>query len=105
DVTQQATTVAVINASIPLLRQQLRQTLDALAILVGRMPQELEAPGGTLSDLAEPVVGPGLPSELLARRPDVAASEAQLMAANAKIQAARAAFFPSINLTASGGLL
>jgi NodT family efflux transporter outer membrane factor (OMF) lipoprotein len=105
DVAQQATTVAVINASIPPLRQQLRQTLDALAILVGRMPQELEAPGGTLSDLSEPVVGPGLPSELLARRPDVAAAEAQLMAANANIQVARAAFFPSIDLTAGGGFV
>src|ERR1700730_17248264 len=56
DVAQQATTVAVINASIPPLRQQLRQTLDALAILVGRMPQDLEAPGGTLSEISEPVV-------------------------------------------------
>jgi multidrug efflux system outer membrane protein len=105
DVAQQATTVAVINASIPPLRQQLRQTLDALAILVGKMPRDLEAPGGTLSDLAEPVVGPGLPSELLARRPDVASAEAQLMAANANIQVARAAFFPSIDLTAAGGFV
>jgi len=105
DVAQQATTVSVINASIPPLRQQLRQSLDALAVLVGKMPQDLEAPGGTLSDLSEPEVGPGLPSELLARRPDVAAAEAQLMAANANIQAARAAFFPSIDLTASGGFV
>ena len=105
DVAQQATTVSVINASIPPLRQQLRQAVDALAVLVGKMPQDLEAPGGTLSDLSEPVVGPGLPSELLARRPDVASAEAQLMAANANIQAARAAFFPSIDLTASGGFV
>jgi outer membrane protein, multidrug efflux system len=103
DVAQQATTVAVINASIPPLRQQLRQSVDALAVLVGRMPQDLEPPGGTLDDLSEPVVGPGLPSELLARRPDVASAEAQLKAANANVQAARAAFFPSITLTADGG--
>ena len=105
DVAQQATTVAVINASIPPLRQQLRQSLDALAVLTGKMPQDLEAPEGTLRDLKEPEVGPGLPSELLVRRPDVAAAEAQLMAANANIQAARAAFLPSIDLTASGGFV
>ena len=67
DVAQQATTVATINASIPPLRQQLRQSVDALAVLIGRMPQELETPTGTLNDLSEPVVGPGLPSELLWR--------------------------------------
>lgn len=105
DVAQQATTVAVINASIPPLRQQLRQSVDALAILVGKMPQDIQAPTGTLSTLSEPEVGPGLPSELLARRPDVAAAEAQLRAANANIQAARAAFFPSIDLTADGGFV
>jgi multidrug efflux system outer membrane protein len=105
DVAQQATTVAVVNASIPPLRQQLRQTTNALAVLVGKMPQDLEIPGGTLSELSEPQLGPGLPSELLARRPDVAAAEAQLMAANANIQAARAAFFPSIDLTADGGFI
>ncbi len=103
DVAQQATTVAVINASIPPLRQQLRQSEDALAVLTGKMPQDLAAPAGTLEDLREPEVGPGLPSELLARRPDVAQAEAQLIAANANIQAARAAFLPSIDLTASGG--
>jgi multidrug efflux system outer membrane protein len=105
DVAQQATTVAVINASIPPLRQQLRQALDALAVLVGKMPQDVAGPSGTLNDLSEPVVGPGLTSELLGRRPDVAAAEAQLKAANANIQAARAAFFPTIDLTADGGFV
>jgi NodT family efflux transporter outer membrane factor (OMF) lipoprotein len=105
DVAEQATTVAVVNASIPPLQQQLRQTTDALAVLLGKMPQDLQAPDGTLNDLAEPQVGPGLPSQLLVRRPDVASAEAQLQAANADIQAARAAFLPSINLTADGGFV
>jgi len=103
DVAQQETAVAVLNASIPPLQQQFRQSVNALAVLVGRAPQDLEFPGGRLTDLAVPQVRPGLPSELLARRPDVAESEAQLKAANADIQAARAAFFPSIDLTADGG--
>jgi NodT family efflux transporter outer membrane factor (OMF) lipoprotein len=105
DVAQQETTVAVLSASIPPLAQQFRQSVNALAVLVGKTPQELEFPGGTLTGLSEPQVRPGLPSELLVRRPDVASSEAQLRAANADIQAARAAFFPSIDLTADGGFV
>jgi multidrug efflux system outer membrane protein len=103
DVAQQETEVATVNATIPPLRQQLRQSLDALAILVGSTPEVVAVTHGTLDDLGQPQVRPGLPSELLARRPDVAESEAQLIAANANIQAARAAFFPSISLTAGGG--
>ncbi len=103
DVAQQETTVAVLNASIPPLQQQFRQSVNALAVLVGKPAQALEFPGGDLVGLGEPQVQPGLPSQLLTRRPDVAQAEAQLMAANADIQAARAAFFPSIDLTADGG--
>jgi NodT family efflux transporter outer membrane factor (OMF) lipoprotein len=103
DVAQQQTTVATLEAAIPPIQQQLAQTLDALAILVGKQPEVLDVTSGTLADLAVPAVTPGLPSELLARRPDVAQAEAQLVAANANIVAARAAFFPSIDLTADGG--
>jgi outer membrane protein, multidrug efflux system len=103
DVAQQETVVATVNATIPPLRQQLRQTLDALAILVGSTPEGVDVSHGTLDDVAQPLVRPGLPSELLARRPDVAEAEAQLIAANADIAQARAAFFPSISLTGTGG--
>ena len=103
DVAQQQTVVATVNAAIPPLREQLRQSLDALAILTGSTPEAVEVSNGGLDSLRQPAVQPGVPSELLTRRPDVAAAEAQLIAANADIAAARAAIFPSINLTADGG--
>ena len=103
DVAQQETTVATLDAAIPPLNQQFGQTLDALAILVGQQPESVDVTAGTLADLAEPEVAPGMPSDLLTRRPDVAQAEAQLIAANADIAAARAAFFPTISLTANGG--
>jgi outer membrane protein, multidrug efflux system len=103
DVAQQETVVATVNAAIPPLREQLRQSLDALAILVGSTPEAVEVTSGSLDALQTPELRPGLPSELLARRPDVARAEAQLIAANANIAAARAAFFPSISLTADSG--
>jgi NodT family efflux transporter outer membrane factor (OMF) lipoprotein len=83
----------------------LRQSIDALAILIGRPPQMVTVDGVTLEGLAEPAITPGLPSDLLTRRPDIANAEAQLVAANANIKAARAAMFPSINLTAEGGVI
>ena len=103
DVAQQETVVATVNATIPPLRQQLRQSLDALAILVGSTPEAVDVTHGSLDELGQPPVRPGLPSELLTRRPDVASAEEQLISANANIAVARAAFFPSISLTASGG--
>lgn len=103
DVAQQATVVATVAASIPPLEQQERQQTDALAILVGATPQSFEVAAKTLDGVATPPVVAGVPSELLARRPDVASAEAQLIEANANIRAARAAFLPSIDLTASGG--
>lgn len=104
DVAQQETTVSTLSAKLPPLRQQYRQSVHALAILLGRMPEAVElSEDDTLARLSLPQVTPGLPSELLARRPDVAQAEALLKAANANITVARAAFFPSIDLTASGG--
>jgi NodT family efflux transporter outer membrane factor (OMF) lipoprotein len=108
DVAQEAAQVATQRALVPNLRSQMRQQVIALGILVGAPPEAipqryLEAPG-TLETLALPAVSAGLPSALLTRRPDVAAAEAQLVAANASVQGARAAFFPQVQLTAAGGL-
>lgn len=103
DVAQQETTVALLDASIPPLQQQFRQSVYALAILVGKTPEAIDVTSGSLKELSSPTVVAGLPSQLLTRRPDVAEAEQQLIAANANIGAARAALFPSIELTASGG--
>ena len=105
DVAQQETVVATLDANVPLLREQYEQALDALAILLGRTPDQIERVDETLNTLSHPEVRPGLPSTMLARRPDVAEAEAQLVSANANIQAARAAFYPSIDLTAQGGFV
>jgi multidrug efflux system outer membrane protein len=104
DLARQRAAVLTLRASILLLELQERQTLYALAILAGRTPEGFDAAGSTVSTLAVPRVGPGLPADLLVRRPDLASAEAQLAAANANVAAARAALLPSISLTGSAGL-
>jgi outer membrane protein, multidrug efflux system len=104
DVVQQQTIVDGLTAQPPMIRQQIEHVHTALAILVGTLPEELQLAPESLSDLTEPVVSAGLPSDLLARRPDVQEAEAKLMAANANVRVAHAAFFPSFDLTASYGL-
>ena len=104
-VVQQQTIVDGLAAQPPLIRQRIEHVHTALAILVGLLPEELQLRAESLSNLSEPVVAAGLPSELLTRRPDVQEAEANLMAANANIRVAHAAFFPSFNLTASEGLV
>src|SRR5882724_6311614 len=103
DVAQQETTVATLNAALPPLLQQFRQTVHALAVLIGETPESVDVDMGTLTNVSSPTIVEGLPSQLLSRRPDVASAEQQLIAANADITVARAALFPTIQLTASGG--
>lgn len=103
ELAQQRANVAGQEANIPALEQQERETRAGLALLLGRPVQGFDVAGTTLAGMKAPTVAPGLPSELLARRPDVRRAEAQLVAADANIVAARAAFFPSISLSGSLG--
>ncbi|MGH6691146.1 MAG: efflux transporter outer membrane subunit, partial [Gammaproteobacteria bacterium] len=85
-------------ATIPSLEKQIAQQENNLSVLLGRNPGPI-ARGGTLGKLQLPAVPSGLPSELLERRPDIRQAEQQLVAANARIGVAKAAFFPTISLT------
>ena len=88
----------VAAAAVPVLQQQIAQQENALSVLVGRNPGPI-ARGQPLMALGTPVVPAGLPSELLTQRPDVVSAEQSLIAANARVSAARALYFPSISLT------
>jgi multidrug efflux system outer membrane protein len=103
DVAQQEAVLANQRAAVPTLRQTLAQNVNALATLVARPPESVRIAGGSLDRIASPRVTPGLPSELLTQRPDIRRQEAQLAAATANVGSARAQFFPSIQLTGSGG--
>jgi NodT family efflux transporter outer membrane factor (OMF) lipoprotein len=101
---RQAQTLAEA-ARVTLAQQRRQRELDrnALALLLGQALPEWPAAPGRVSAIALADVPAGVPSEVLLRRPDVAQAEQQLVAANASIGAARAAFWPRITLTASAG--
>lgn len=104
DVERQQAAILSQRAAIPALEQQERQTRAALAVLLGRVPEGFDVKADGIDALAIPAVGPGLPADLLTRRPDLAAAEASLVAANADLAAARAELLPSIQLTGSAGV-
>ncbi len=81
---------------------QRTQMEHAIAVLMGKAPSDLTIPATPL-DLTPPDIPSGIPSQLLERRPDVAAAERQAAAANALIGVAIAAYYPNISLTAAGG--
>lgn len=101
---QQRTLVASLRQVLALRQQQEHQSLTTLAVLLGRAPQKLTVRAVSLSSMKAPTVESGLPSDLLTRRPDVAAAERRLAAADADVTVARAAMLPSVRLTASYGL-
>lgn len=104
DQVQQRLVVTNLRSAIPTLEQQRDQSLNALAALLGTTPGVLEVAAGSLDAVQLPDVAPGLPSELLARRPDLRSAEAAIAVASANLDSARAAMFPSIRLTGSTGL-
>lgn len=105
DYSQQESILAGLRAQVPPLEETLRQTKNILAVLLAVPPPESVAfKGGSLTQLNFPQLKPGLPSELLLRRPDIAAAEANLVSQQFSVLRARAAFFPSIQLTGAYGV-
>ncbi len=95
--------VYTASSQIPDFERQIQQQENALSILLGKYPGPIPR-GQTLTEQAHlPQIPSGLPSALLERRPDVVQAEQQLIAQNAQIGVARAAYFPQISLTGSGG--
>jgi multidrug efflux system outer membrane protein len=104
DVSQSEQLVYTASETIPDLERQIEQQENLLSILLGQNPGAIPR-GRPLTEQPAPQNVPaGLPSELLERRPDVREAEANIIAANAQIGVAKAAFFPSIALTGTGGL-
>ncbi len=103
DVLQAQQVLDTANAAVPDLERQIGQEEDAISILLGHYPESVR-PGLPLAEQPlPPEVPPGMPSTLLERRPDIRQVEQDLITANAEIGVARAAFFPQISLTGSGG--
>ena len=103
ELAQQTAILAGVEAQIPALEEQEREARYSLAILLGRVPEGMVVEADSLEGVVAPPVEPGIPSTLLQRRPDIAQAEAQLFAAHANVDAARAAFLPAIGLTGNGG--
>jgi multidrug efflux system outer membrane protein len=103
-VSQSEQLVYTASETIPDLERQIQQQENVLSVLLGENPQSIPR-GRVLTEQPVPRNVPtGLPSELLERRPDVRQVEKNMVAANAQIGVAKAAFFPSLSLTGTGGL-
>lgn len=104
DLKQSEAEAAQAQALLPTIESQLAQQETALAVLIGRSPRDIVTKpvdrGTAIEALAAPPPIPsGLPSDVLERRPDIRAAEQSLVAANARIGQAKAAYYPSISLT------
>ena len=105
DVVRARTEFATTEAELAAVTRRRVELENALAILTGQQPSTFKISPQQDWSQQVPVIPAGLPSELLERRPDVAEAERQLAAENARIGVAKAAFFPVLRLTGSGGFL
>jgi len=103
ELAQQRSLVAAQQRQVPLLEQQWRDNQITLATLLGDPVQAMPIGNEALDTLHWPSIGSGVPSALLTRRPDIAAAEARLAAANANVHVARAAMLPKLALGANLG--
>jgi multidrug efflux system outer membrane protein len=103
DVLQAKQVLDTANAQLPELQRQIGLDEDALSILLGDYPHGVTRGRPLVEQRLPPEVPAGLPSSLLARRPDISRAEQNLISANAQIGVAKAAFFPQISLTGTGG--
>ena len=103
ELAQQRSLVAAQQRQLPLLAQRVQDNRVTLATLLGDPVQQLPATQQSINTLRWPGIGSGVPSELLGRRPDIAAAEARLAAASANVQVARAAMLPRLVLGANLG--
>lgn len=103
DVRQAEQLVYTAASEVPSLEQQIEQEENLISILLGRNPGPVPRGRALTEQEHPPTVPAGLPSSLLQRRPDIRQVEAQLVAANAQIGVARAAYFPDIAITGTAG--
>ncbi|HYE32015.1 MAG TPA: efflux transporter outer membrane subunit [Methylomirabilota bacterium] len=107
DTARAETELATAQAESAALQRRRVELENAIAILIGENPSVFRLPATSATNWAAyvPLAPPGLPADLLERRPDIGEAERQLAAANARIGVAKGAFFPSIRLTGSAGYL
>jgi multidrug efflux system outer membrane protein len=103
DLAQEQAVVAQQESTLPGLIESEKESRYSLAILLGRAPEGYDVRAQNLDGIVSPAVQPGMPSELVLRNPAVAQAEAQLYAAHADVNAARASYFPSLSLTGNAG--
>ncbi len=103
EVLQAQQTLDTANATVPDLERQIAQEENAISILLGDYPHDVQRGLALIEQPMPPEVPAGLPSTILERRPDIREAEQVLIASNAEIGVAKAQFFPQIALTGSGG--